>query len=394
MISKAARALLDIVEEHGMDPLMIFAAVIPRENLVSETLFGMDVFRYLEVLFTLHGYSIDDAVASFKPIFHRTAFDGFRGILKTRGLSASGTKIFSMKMSSSRKNDMMIDYMKQCKIVGFTASCASIVQLVQMRDQKEVDGGAFRVHKIFTHAQDCVLSCRDLLRADDSILSIVEIPNVLQLVQKIYIDWDFKENQLEYLNDIQDCDARLLAARNLAAETPALICSILILLGIILPEDVVEIVVKEGTRWIPEKKAYKISMHFVFQLLGTRSQVHDVWDRVLQYIGETSPVLDSVLKGDVSCITSTIAQAIGTWLPLVGIDLHPISNAEQGLAMAFSRKTSSDMPSRLMRILHVKGGVEYMNEIPCNSLWNARMKITTRPLHIRYDTFAFSLCCP
>jgi hypothetical protein len=393
MISQAARALLDIVEEHGMDPLMVFAAVIPRQNLVSETLFGMDVFRYLEVLFTLYGYSLDDAMTSFKSIFHRTAFDGFRGILKTRLLSASGSKIFSMKMSSSKKNEMMIDYMKQCKMVGFTASCASIVQIVHMRDQKEVDGNAFRVHKIFTHAQDCVLNCRDLLREDDSVLSIVEIPNVLQLVQKMYIDWDFKENQLEYLNAIQDCDARLLAARNLAAKTPSLICSILIFLGIIPSEDVVEIVIKEGTRWIPEKKTYKISMHFVFQLLGTRSQVHGVWDRVLRHIEETSPLLDSVLKGDVSCITSEIAKDIGTWLPLVGIDLHPISNAEQGLAMAFSRKTSSDMPSRLMRILHVKRGVEYMNEIPCNSLWNAHMKITTRPLHIRCD-LAFSLCYP
>jgi hypothetical protein len=385
MISLPAKYLLDILEEHGMDPLLVFACVIEHEILIHDTFIGFDIFRYLQVLLALYGFTLVDALPCFKKMFYATPFDGFRGITKTRNTSVSGVKIFNLKLSSSRKSEVMEEYMNTCKENNFRSPCASIIQVVYYRGEKERkrdESESYRMHKIYTHAQDCVLCCRELLTGDNNVLSVVEIPNILQLVQKVYIDWDLLSSNICYLDHLNNVE-KLDVCRRLAEKTPSVICSILISLGMISSMDIVEVVVKEGTRWVEEKKAFKISMHFIFQIIGTRKQIHIMWDKILHYIRLQSPMLYSVLRGEVKGITSDCAKDIGLLLPLVGVDLHLVDNAEQGLAMAFSRKNISDKPSRLMRILHVQGGIDYMNEIPCKTLWNASLPITSDVIPLR-----------
>lgn len=58
-------------------------------------------------------------------------------------------------------------------------------------------------------------------------------------------------------------------------------------------------------------------------------------------------------------------------LPLVGMDLHPHSAVEQGFALPFSYKKQGEAMSRPIAILHIRGGVEMMWEVPCREVWRA-----------------------
>jgi hypothetical protein len=146
---------------------------------------------------------------------------------------------------------------------------------------------------------------------------------------------------------------RVDQARELALKVPAKICAIFIDLGYIASDALVQIVIKEGSQSkVHGMHIEKISFHFVFNLFGTSGQIRTVSNGLFQYIQQHAGTLSTILANGDACI----AEIDGTngYECLIGIDLHPFSNPEQGLAMGFSRKDLSDPYSRFIEILHVR----------------------------------------
>jgi hypothetical protein len=134
----------------------------------------------------------------------------------------------------------------------------------------------------------------------------------------------------------------------------------------------VQIVIKEGSRAkIIGGDIEKISFHFVTNLFGTTGQMKTLSSGLFRYIAQHGGTLSGILSGDVGSIGGI--DTMNGFESLVGVDMHPYSNPEQGLAMGFSRKHLDDPYTRFIEILHVQGGKEIRSEIPCDRIWLGRI---------------------
>jgi hypothetical protein len=142
-------------------------------------------------------------------------------------------------------------------------------------------------------------------------------------------------------------------------------------LGYISSDAHVQIVIKEGSRAkVGSAAIHKISFHFVYNLLGTTSQLTGMWKGLFAYLTKHGGTLSTVLREPSAPIDNL--SAMHGYGSLVGIDMHPHSNPEQGLAMGFSKKHLCDPYTRFIEILHVTGGIERSSEIPCSHIWIGR----------------------
>lgn len=75
-------------------------------------------------------------------------------------------------------------------------------------------------------------------------------------------------------------------------------------------------------------------------MLSTRLQYKKLWGDIISDISSSVPgCFDEVIrKRDEGCVDSGSVEAMGSALfPLIGMDMHPFQNVEQGLALPFSR---------------------------------------------------------
>lgn len=530
-------SLIQRMCENALDPLLLMSCVIDQQALRTQTLFGQKMLGIVDEMEIFD--SVEDIPLAVCNSFHGTSKMGIRGIRKMQGKSTVGKAICNVICADGRKMSVMAYVADRCdkeKTVGMGA-CVSLVQIVYS------DGR--RKHEAFQHAQEFIIACKNhvfeagiseevpvsslskkeasLLLGDDNknskattvtkykeIISMVEVPNVMQLVQKFYIDWDMMLSSFEELfpnyfvdafmdnDDISDrteeeiaADVKTLASdlgipfvetavtgsglaaakklatgegyvndtfkewilpsstmgkeeenkrrlhtrarlatlkrvqilREMAMRCPAIVCEILIEMGYIDAEDDVQVVVVEATRLkkkerLPvkgdeawrERGDWKISIHFIFQVLLTRDQFRRVWEALLHHLEEECPwyakcaELMATEKGNMGSpdVKLPANDSMGKYMPLVGMDVHPYHNAEQGLALPFSRKTVNDPESRLMQIMHIVGGKEYMTEIPSRDTYFARARPWNYaprgkdldPFHVLWGLMDASICVP
>jgi hypothetical protein len=205
-------------------------------------------------------------------------------------------------------------------------------------------------------------------------------------------------------------------ARELALQTPAKICQIFIALGYISADTLVQIVIKEGSRPpVDGSEIEKISFHFITNLYGTVDQMRTLAKAFFQYLEKHAGTLSSVLASSDARIDKI--DAMNGYESLIGVDMHPYSNPEQGLAMGFSRKHLRNPYTRFVEILHIRyhspsefagavlvsmwgsnslcvcrNGVEILSEIPCGSIWLGRMMSAKPPMDIWYCSSWLMLC--
>jgi hypothetical protein len=199
-----------------------------------------------------------------------------------------------------------------------------------------------------------LISCKEKILNDSGVISLVEVPNSLQLLHCFYVDWDMLLKDFKFLFDDMPIDKKGIREKELihidyvrseAMKTPKVICDLLIKLGYIESETVIQVAVVEGTRWNEKKNSHKMSIHFIFKILMTRKQYKKVWSDLLDDISSNIPSLggsysfdDIIKKREDGIIDSETLKSMGSSLfPLIGMDIHPFHNIEQGLALPFSR---------------------------------------------------------
>ena len=237
----------------------------------------------------------------------------------------------------------------------------------------------------------------------------------MQGTQNLYFDWDLKLpalSSLHYPSLSSSHDDEQLGVvdqlRKLALQTPLAICEILANQLKCIPEHVqqIHVLVKEGTRpsrieltkrdlgdvmgrtggvQLKDQQEWKISFHFIFQIVTTPAQFRRVYQAVQQAVFTRHRTLVDLLdkmttaqsehkeatttgshgavflkavlqqqqqqqqhKDDEATISSdNVSKA------LIGVDLHPLTNKVQGLACLGSRKLDAVMGNRLLGIVRV-----------------------------------------
>jgi hypothetical protein len=355
--------LLKIMDSNDLDPFVVFSAVVGMPTLARETGIGGNLESLLQLAASEASVTTEELIVSFRARFYGTAKEGMLGVHRVRSAG-------DVTWRHSKKKEVLLLYLQSVQIGS--PQMPTLVQIIYVG--KDNYSGA-RVHQVFKNAQDAIVSCRDLFFGASPPLSIMEVPNKIQGVGKFYIDWDMKMERFGFLNGTP-CDM-VDQARELALQTPSKICKIFIDLGHILNDTVVQVIVKEGSRSkVGGTGIQKISFHFVFNLLGSSAQLQCLSAALFKYIEKHGGTLTNTLRDGNSVITD-ISQMNG-YGSLIGIDMHPYSNPEQGLAMGLSRKHLQDPYTRFVEILHVKGGVDLLSEIPCSSIWTGRMLLNAR----------------
>jgi hypothetical protein len=125
----------------------------------------------------------------------------------------------------------------------------------------------------------------------------VQTPSNLSPVLKFYIDWDGRAKELQgcaYVRGAATIEAQVQRWRELALQTPAVICQMLREELQCVPRDVQDIfvLVKEGTRPILQAgasaadgaKDWKISFHFIFQIQTSMAQMACIYNHICKSI--------------------------------------------------------------------------------------------------------------
>lgn len=388
-----------------IDPLLCLGMVVGRGEFKKNTLIGDIVVRSVEE--GMKGQppgsdgeplTLSDVLGKLREIFAHTGNDD--SLFHGRGVYSLKKTPCNIQLEGPKKKKLLSEFERECNRLRIGHCCPSLVQVVF--------SSMGRTHKLFAHPQDFIFSCKEMLINTPSkdIISLVEVPNSLQLTYKYYIDWDMYTCDIGFLpGELSEMD-KLERVRNLALRTPELIAELFIEFGFVGAEDDIQVVIKEGSRWHKGKSCYKVGMHFIFQIYLTRGQFSMICERLRTFMGETSPSLLAICNGqrnEAGRITlEQVTEVPNKYLPLIGMDLHSHANLDQGLAMPFSRKERADPPSRLMRILHIKGGVEFMNEIPDSEIWTAalpplakaRHVSTLNPSKVAWALMDASICVP
>lgn len=245
--------------------------------------------------------------------------------------------------------------------------CDSLLVQVVLQSGKRYHLLQEHMHAALQQVQS-LLHPRDSNRDNDSVISVVEIPTSLQCMQKLYIDWDKKLSEMLPLlppGSVMDAQA-LVHARALALQTPAVFCRVLQHVGVLSPCDSVQVTVVEGSRWKSGMTECKVSFHFVFQILLSRRQLAAVWGLVMQHLQDRSPTVYAHIHGNGD------AQPLGdAYECLYGVDIHPIRNKEQGLALPWSSKSLGEVASRMLKSVVVQDGKEQYSVYNDPMIWAA-----------------------
>lgn len=425
-----------LADEYAIDPLLIMCLVAGAEPLLEHTLIGHRLLRgvlevvgdnpcdpyYLEPWEIVEAYRDEicakDVWASVrfytvnqeKAVALQCSRSSGRG---GRDSSAGGGsfKDASSKLTRSgrsftgSKNCILADMMISHHLAKADYVYACLVQVVFRSGS--------RVNEVYRDASECLVACRNRLRpperdmVDDennSVLSIVEVPNKLQRTYKLYVDWEVLTSWFD--DDFfggPDGQAvperdKVQFLRNLAQGCPSAIVRVFSELGILLPTSeapsprgpgaCVQVAVTEGTRWVEDEGCHKISLHFVFQIFVTRPQFVGAWEAFVDHLNKECGALVRFL-GLLAEASSASEKRAATreclpgvpsrYLPLIGVDKHCWTNLEQGLAFPLSRKRVGDERSRFVKIVHLRrgDGLEMLSEIPCKRTWCAHLPISS-----------------
>lgn len=127
-------------------------------------------------------------------------------------------------------------------------------------------------------------------------------------------------------------------------------------------------IVYTGTRRTAED--WKLSFHFIFQILLTMDQFIAVWKLFVNYIEDNFATISASLSDGKAHIDEI--ETMHGYECLIGVDKHPYLNPEQGLAMGFSRKNGCHPYSRFIEILHIQGAKEIRSEAALDGIWVGR----------------------
>jgi hypothetical protein len=331
--------LLRVMHENKLDPLMIFITVVGMERMGTDTCIGPQLEQLLILAANEANMTVDAMISLFRGRFYGTKKEGKIGVRK---MTSMGEAFWQ----NAKKRLVLSLYLES--VPTESVQFPSLVQVIYPGSDSK--SGA-RVHHMYRYPQDCIVACRDMIVSRNAPLSIMEVPNPLQGTRKWYIDWDMKMAKLAFLKGT--VTERIGQARELALQTPAKICQIFIDLGYISADTLVQVVIKEGSR--PVVGGFhieKISFHFIFNLFGTSGQMQTLSDGLFQYLKEHAGTLSTILADGTTPINET--YSMNGYECLVGMDMHPYSNPEQGLAMGFSRKHLRDPYTRFIEIMHVR----------------------------------------
>lgn len=252
----------------GLDPLLLAALVVDEKALDSQTLIGEAIHYCAEE---------NSEDASREELLHAVRESMSSMICPVRkipSIKLLGGRTFKVSVTG-KKSEVIERFLERCEEEGVRHCCPSMVQIV-------FESGA-RVHELNSHPSEFLISCRNKLvppmgfSMKRTEMSLVEVPNSLQLLHCFYVDWDMLVKDFSFLGGGGRCLEDLEYVRREAMKTPSVLCRLLARVGVLDPLDVVQVVVVEGTRWHKSEGCYKASIHFVFKILVTREQHRDVW---------------------------------------------------------------------------------------------------------------------
>jgi hypothetical protein len=331
--------LLRVMHENKLDPLMVFITIVGMELMGTDTCMGSQFEQLLIVAASESNMTMDAMIASFRGCFYGTKREGKMGVCKVSFVG----QVF---WQNAKKKTVLSMYLDSTPTES--AQFPSLIQVIYPGNDSK--SGA-RVHHVYKFPQNCIVACRDMIVSPNAPLSIMEVPHQLQGTRKWYIDWDMKVAKLVFLRGT--VAARVDQARELALQTPAKICQIFMDLGYIEAGTLVQVVIKEGSRpAVGGSEIEKISFHFIFNLFGTSGQMQTLSNGLFQYLEEHAGTLSAILSDGTTPINEI--DSMNGYECLVGVDMHPYSNPEQGLAMGFSRKDLRDPYTRFIEIMHVR----------------------------------------
>jgi hypothetical protein len=254
--------------------------------------------------------------------------------------------------------------------------CDSLLVQVVLQSGKRYHLLQEHMHSALQQIQD-LLHPRDSDGVNDTVISVVEIPTSLQGMQKLYIDWDKKLSEmLPLLPPGSGMDVPTLKhARALALQTPAVFCRVLQHVGVLSPCDSVQVTVVEGSRWKSGMTECKVSFHFVFQILLSRRQLAAVWGLVMQHLQVRSPVVYAHIHGNGGVQPLGDNDNGSAYECLYGVDIHPIRNKEQGLALPWSSKSLGEPASRMLKSVVVQDGEEQHSVYNDPTIWAAASSV-------------------
>jgi hypothetical protein len=349
--------LLKVMDEKQLDPFLVFTTVVDVEPMAHDTCIGSQLDELLVLAASEASVTVSEMIDAFRDLFYGTKKEGRMGVSRVRSTDAVTWK-------HAKKKEVLLLYLHSTAMGS--PQMPMLLQIIYTGKDKY--SGA-RVHQVFKNAQDGIVACQQMFLSEAPPLAIMEVPNKIQGTGKFYIDWDMKLDKLLFLEGTPS--ERVEQARELALQTPPKVCAIFIELGYVSNDADVQIVIKEGSRAsVGGDEITKISFHFVFSLFGTSAQMTVMWNGLFSYLDQHGGCLSSVLREPSAAINDI--SGMNGYGGLVGVDMHPYSNPEQGLAMGFSKKHLLDPYTRFIEILHVVGGVATRAEIPCNRIWMGR----------------------
>jgi len=231
----------------------------------------------------------------------------------------------------------------------------------------------------------------------------LQVPSLLQRLQKVYVDWEMmlstmkKSQAFAGRHSSLDTAGMVESVRQMALKAPKAICNILYSMGCIQDSSSdVFVLVKEGTREV-DNHDWKISFHFVFQIIASVAQFQCVYEMIMHSVccmpgprhlaflmglislrdyeasiqagmecagcdeqGRRDYAFNEIVKASLCCATAGWGDEAAA--ALLGVDMHPAKNAFQGLACLGSKKKAGGTGNRLagMMRVHGEGGSDWM----------------------------------
>lgn len=220
----------------------------------------------------------------------------------------------------SKKAAVQKAYHAYIKSVGAQYHYPVLVQVL-VRDK-------YRYHVMFRHAEDYLEWYVKTMQGEDPPFSVIEIPvpflkgEAGMAAIKFYCDWEKLLSTMQFLEGDTVLD-RVEEARELALRTPLLLIDIMVELGWVKDHFTVQTVVKEGTREVGDAE-WKISYHFIFQLLIPTRYVKIAGSEILKKVKEHSASTYEAISQPGNKVTHVDHMS-----PLIGLDMHPAMNEFQ-----------------------------------------------------------------
>jgi hypothetical protein len=333
----------------NINPLLLLTLVVDRQLLLDETSWGK------KLLCALEGHCIEDIVSAAQadllynmqlledgevPVYNPFLLWRTDHVVE----NVPGVKVHNRGALTASEKDSILQSLSEttAKSVGIIYPFfAQIVRHVVPMDtqnegaRKNINNTqrSFQLHTdpmqgLYSYAQLAIIPKSDHL-------SSVEWPVVDQGIRKFYIDWERLLSSLP-----EGVSAEQL--RELALQTPALICEMLQSAECITEETEITVLVKEATRSVKtsvkdaksKERSYvydtKVSMHFIFQISLTYSQYEQVWALIEKCVSE-QPHSDTIFQciSNNSRMTVAELQTMGKYGTMCGVDFSSRNNLMQ-----------------------------------------------------------------